>query len=598
MGEFVRDLNVMLHMDADVSEAEKKVKGLQQQANQGPLTSALGGLGNTATNGGAGGMTQELANGQMRDMFRDLIKTMSELSSSIKGRTASGGGGGGTGPEVEPSGPSGPIGDLGLPGLTGRKQLQGWEVQRMINNPAGSLWGMANAGWMAKAGRLAMGEAGEGLAGLGLLGSAAVAGGALVGGLKIGDMVNHGTLSSGEIEVQKRLRDASLSASVGLDFRGLTFSDDRLHPGSGLGTDFNYEYARNGLQGLGVHLGDMADSDRNGMPGFMSNMGRWSNRMGVSQEGAAGFMGQLWASGAGPKTLEGGNALLKNIEEAIKVGHRIGISGNETMQSVAAMLHMEQSRTGTVSGSALSHILSIQGGLGSMDKHLFGGSKSNDVIAAVGTNKNSIQRAGLMAYLMGAGKGEWENFKHSPALDGLNLTDYDKATIMADSPDVTRTYTDRMLRGDWKNMPLSAQSWLSGLNSVDSIQKRYGYIAGARGQFRHPGGGKDDLGSNFDSEQAASENLTAFGGQVKEYAGSGASTERLMGLLQAEAEKSKLILDASINFNKAVQSFANTVGDLVFGSFVDRGKAFSAIANPGTTVANLVAEQVKAKLLK
>jgi len=614
MAEFLKDLHVQLKVGADFAEAEaanaqavERIKQSQVQAvsggtgnftmgattphvlppAQGPLSSAYSMMGNA---GPSAGMSAELANGQVKDLFRELIKALEGNTNAKKDGTGGSEGspaGAGGAPPIEGGAP-GITGPAPAGGIFGRNSLHSWEVQRAMNDPMGFASGAIMGPAMAKAGRLAMMESGGALGEIGAAGSIGLIGGALYGGYKIGDMINQGTLSAGEREVQKRMRDATLSSGVGLDFRGLTFSKDRLKPADGLSDNFNYDYAREGLQGLGVHLGDMGDADRAGMPAFMSRMGQASNQMGVSRDGTAGFMGQLWASGAGEKTLSGSQTILEKIRETIEAGNKIGIKGNDTLQAVSSLMQMEQTRSGAVSGSVFDRMRREQEALGDFDKHSLGGSKSLGVMNAAGNNHNAIFQGAEMASLLsptgltGAGKAAWHDLPHNKALD--SLPDYEKAQILMDSPEYKRTFGAKMLQGSWGKLPPIVQRHLMGLDG-QSILQADSYLAVARHGFKPKKKDGSSLGSDFNQELNETEHLSAYGGQVKEIATSGASEQRLMGLLQWEAEKAKAELEASKTFSQGVDNFGGWVSQLTAGSWIDRAKAgFGMAFDPGGTV--------------
>ena len=519
-------------------------------------------LGRIQTPSGGGGSTDTILT-MILDELRGSRKANEAVAEVAKvaggtGPVIGDGGGGGGGP-VLPGTSSGLFGN--------RKSMAGWEMQRAMSDPAGFIQGGIMGTLLQKAGGLAMGDAGAGLASIGGLGSTALIGGALYGGFKIGDAINHGTLSAGEAEVQKRMRDSILSGEVGMDFRGSTYGPDRLRPNERLPSNFNFGYARSGMGAMGVHLGDMAVGDANDMPGFMSDMGISAHQHGYSADAMSGFIGQSWASGATDKTLSGTKTLLKNIEEAILQGNKLGISGNQTLQAAASLMQLEQSRTGVVSGAAMNGLMDEALGLGNANKHMFGGTKALSMVNALGTNNDPQARQLFLANMMG-GNGKLTHEAQSK-FESLGLGSMDgesgiyKAMMMWESPNLKSHWENDFAHQNAGRMNPFMLGKLLGIGG-QSLASQAVYRETARNGFRRPDGWK--TGDNgLGAEATDNEKLLAAVESNKEIAGSGASVSHLLELLNAERVRAEVMLEVSKHFDTAANKLSESVDTLQHG---------------------------------
>jgi len=502
------------------------------------------------SSGGHDGQSSTIL-GMILDEMRASRKATEVVADAAKG----GGAGGGTAPMV-PGEPG-----IDLPGTSSglfgnRKSMAGWEVQRAMSDPTGFVQGSVMNGLLQKAGGLAMGGAWSGLSSMGLAGGAALGGAALYAGSKAGDMINTGTMTAGERDIRARIGDSNLSGDVGLDFRGITFDDKRLRPSARMGDAFNYAYSRSGLGAMGVNLGDMADVDKAGMPGFMSQMGVSAHRFGYSQEAMSGILGQSWASGAADKTLAGSTALLKNIEEAVREGHAIGIKGNETLQTVSTLMQMEQGRTGVVSHGAMGDLIGTAEGLGAYDKHLFGGNKAAGILGAIGQSSNPFVRGAMLSSMLDA----HGNLTHSAnarfhAMYGTKFdkeAGYDKADILADDPDAKIDFAKNFMKSG--NMPLSMLRELFGAQGIPK-SLMMGFRAAVKGGLRH----KDSNEGTWAWPAVNDEENLGMAGHAGEFAQTGADSVRMQDLLRWEITKAEIMLSASEKFNAAVTKFAEAV---------------------------------------
>jgi len=514
--------------------------------------------------------------GQILEELRACRKALDSGLANSKGEGGGGGnGGGGGGGPLDPDGGGHGGGGGGNSWLfPNRNRMQGWEMQRAMNDPAGFVGGAVMGRWLQSAGRLAMGGAGAGLAEIGAVGSAGLIGAALYGGAKIGNYFDNATLGAGEKEIGKRLSDDDLGYSTGVDFRGDNYAD-RVRPNK-MGTMFNYRYSRSGLASYGVDFRDMAESDRH----KMSEQAVWATlaakHAGVDPGALTGFVGQSWASGVGDKTVEGGTTILKNILEAVRQGNLIGVRGNETMQSVSSLMRMEQAKSGVISSASAGTLMDYEMGLGAFDKHAFGGNKAVGILSAAGNNNNSTFKASLLS-AMGDGKGglsarglaAWASLPAKGREAMKDLPIYSKMAMLASMPSQELLYGSDWLHGEGKDFAPEMQGHFLGLDG-QSLYQRNAYIAmGKHGRPGHIDGKGysvygDQKGNAADQRWLGNEEVSAAADSVHEISMTGANNQRLLQIISKEIVVAEAYEKASEHIQGAVGGLINYLGSLDF----------------------------------
>ena len=404
--EYMKRMKVQLDFTANIDPA---VQAVTQGADK--MKSAMLGTPQSGAHtfmGSVGGMGDELAMGQFKDLFRDLTKALEALTGVAKSGGIGGSGGSGGGPLDAPEGVGGLGGGGGsglLGGLMGRNKLHSWEVQQLVNNPGSGMYGMMSRDMFAKAARIAMMPAGEAMASIGPWASAGLVGAAAVSGWKLGNHFVEGIGRDGESDSSKILADAGLAASTGVDIRGRgQWSKDRLSPFQTDMNPTNWQYVRQGLSGFGVHLGD----NLGGPAGAISSSERAvyaaKNQIGADPSAVSGFMGAMWSSGSEKMNYESVSKLLNRIASATEAGKENGVTANETLQSLAGLMRMEDASGGAVSGTTGKFFQQLHTQFQEGKSDYLRGGKGADFIHQIGQNKGEVFRANMLNNILRGGK--------------------------------------------------------------------------------------------------------------------------------------------------------------------------------------------------
>jgi hypothetical protein len=565
MAEFVKDLNVRLHVGADYSEAEQAAEKFKKEA-AGPLSSAYSFMGSAGSPSGSN-MTAELASGQMRDMFRELISVLKE-NTAAKGGGGNGGGAGAQGgsggvPEGHPDSIIGPgsSSNSGIPGLTGRKSLNGWEVQRLTSDPVGGLYGMAAAGWMQKAGSLAMGDAATGLGTIGALGSTALIAGTIYAGYKTATGYLDEKQKAG-LDVNDRiLGDVGVAAKSGVDVRGPgLWNKDRLSPLPGL--EMNFDYVRQGLDGFNTYLGDRFGGQTGASSMAEQAVRMAKNQIGVDPGVMTGFMGASWQSGAAGMNSGDTLMLLKRIASATEEGKKNGVTAADSLQAISGLMHMEQSASGAVGPGSMDYMQKMWQSFQAGGSDYLRGSQGASVLQKLGQNQNQVFRGRMLGRLLGPGghlsktgesylsslsKGQRESLK--------GATDSELAYAMTQDPAMKIRFAEEWVSsGGMNGLPMAAVSAITGLDS--------GFQGlAARNQMRKGMGGISTTGADVWGFHAAAP------GSLEDVAGQRENTAAIASLTKeiATTAVSINLLNTFIAGHNATTEWDLNRGRAVFG---------------------------------